>query len=43
MLPLTDEIKSYSSQKFCHFCKKKFPDVDGSHDDNDDSHDDNND
>ena len=36
MLQLTDEeIESYSNQRFCHICKKKFHDVDDSEDDND--------
>ena len=43
MLSLTyEKIESYNSQKFCHNCKKKLPDVDGSNDDyNDDSDGDN--
>lgn len=43
MLSLTDEeIESNISQKFCHNCKKKLPDVDTSSDDHDfDRNDDN--
>ena len=43
MLSLTDEeTESYNSQKFCHNCKKKLPDIDASNDDYDyDSNDDN--
>ena len=43
MLSLTDEeTESYNSQKFCHNCKKKLPDVDTSSDDHDfDRNDDN--